>query len=102
MQKTNRTTIQHPMKTTTKLALTGLVTAMFATGALANDGQWVTFQNGNTTATYWRPAPTTATVAVNAHGKGVGQVNEKANQGELRVQRFQTANGYVSYLAPAE
>lgn len=91
------------MKTITKLALMGLATAILATGsALANDWEWATFQEGNSTVTYRRPVQNQTTVAVNAHGKAIGNANGKANDAKLHVYRFQTANGQVSYLAPAE
>lgn len=91
------------MKTATKLALAGLATAMFATGgAFAADSEWVTFRSGNATATYRRPMQHEATVAVSAHGKAIGSETGKAKEGQLHVYRLQTANGYVSYLAPAE
>jgi hypothetical protein len=83
--------MKRPMKTITKLALMGLATAILATGsALANDWEWATFQEGNSTVTYRRPVQNQTTVAV------------KANDAKLHVYRFQTANGQVSYLAPAE
>ncbi len=103
MQKTNQITMKRPMKTITKLVLTGLATAIFATGsALADGGEWATLQSGNATVTYRRPAPYQATVAVSAHGKVIGSANGKAKESKLRVYRLQTGNRYVSYLAPAE
>jgi len=91
------------MKTITKLALTGLAAAILSTGsALAADYEWATFQEGNTTVTYRRPVQNQTTVAVNAHGQGIGSANEKSKEATLRVHRLQTANGQVSYLAPAE
>jgi hypothetical protein len=103
MQKTNQITMKRPMKTITKLALTGLATAIFATGsALAADYEWATFQEGNATVTYRRPVQNQTTVAVSAHGKAIGSANGKAKEGKIRVHRFQTGNGQVSYLAPAE
>ena len=83
--------------------LTGLAATIFATGsALATDYEWVTFQEGNATVTYRRPVQNQTTVAVSASGKGIGRAYGKAKEGAIRVQRLQTGNGQVSYLAPAE
>ena len=91
------------MKTITKFTLMGLAAAILTTGsALANEGEWLTFQSGNFTTTYRGPAPAQATIALSARGKGIGSVNGLAKETKLRLHRFQTGNDYVSYLAPAE
>jgi len=90
------------MKTITKLALTVLATAVFATGgAFANDSQWATFQSGNATVTYRRPAQKEATVALKAHDEAIGRAKRAVKTGELRFNYIQTAQGPVSYFSPA-
>ena len=91
------------MKTIIKLTIIGITTALLATGgAFANDSGWATFESGNAMATYRRPAQNEATVALHAHGKGIGRTNGKAKNGELRLETFPTTQGSVSYFAPAE
>lgn len=91
------------MKTITKLALTGITAALLSTGvAFANDSEWATFQTGNATVTYRRPAQNEATVGVNARGKGIGRATGKTKAGKLSFNYFPTAQGPVSYFAPAE
>jgi hypothetical protein len=91
------------MKTITQLTLIGLTTALLATGgAFANDSEWATFQSGNARVTYRRPAHNEATVALHAHGQGIGRAIAKAKDGELRFEHFPTTQGAVSYFAPAE
>jgi hypothetical protein len=94
---------QRPMKTITKLALTSLATAMFATGsAFANDTEWATFNHLHGSVTYIRPVQKEATVAVYAHGKTVRSANSTAQRGEVRLNQITTAHGPVSYFAPVE
>jgi len=91
------------MKTITKLVLTGITTALLTTGgAFASDSEWATFQEGNATVTYRRPAQDETTVAVNAHGKAIGRAPGKTKAGKLRSNYFQTSQGSVSYFSPAE
>ena len=91
------------MKTITKLALTGISTALLFTGGVfADDSEWATFQTGNAVVTYRRPVQREATVALNARGKAIGRARGKVKGGELRFIYFPTAHGTVSYFAPSE
>jgi hypothetical protein len=91
------------MKTIAKLAITGLTTALLTTGAaFADNSEWATFSTGNATVTYRRPTPEQATVALKVHSKAIGRANAAAKSSALRSISFQTANGPVSYFAPAE
>jgi hypothetical protein len=91
------------MKTITKLALIGIATASLITGsALANSSEWATFQSGNATVTYRRPAQKEATVALSANRKGIERAMAKTKDSASRFETFPTAHGAASYFAPAE
>ena len=95
------------MKTITQFALTGLATALFATGsAVAGDGEWRTVDNHHGSVTYYAPVSTQKTVTVGYFngrtGKGLGSTNSVARQGQGGFRQVSTPHGSVSYFAPAE
>lgn len=95
------------MKTVTQLALTGLVTALLATGsALAGDTEVRTIDNHHGAVTYL-PRETSqkkVTIALfnQRAGSGVGSVKKETQRNEVVSHNVTTPHGTVIYYGPAE
>lgn len=95
------------MKTITQFALTGLATALFASGsAFAGDGEWRTIDNHHGSVTYYAPRSVQKTVTVGFFngrtGQGLGRTNTVTRQDQGGFRQVTTPHGTVSYYAPAE
>ena len=92
------------MKSTIKLALAGIVTALVVPGsAFAGDSEWRSARYGNATVSYLYPlAQTRPAIALYAQGKGFGRAEVKGKSENPRFVSETFGKAQVSYLAPAK